>query len=260
MITVTGIFKSASDAQRAALRLQSLVNRDRITVLRPGEKEAPPRTVAVIAAEQPGMGKAIGGVAGAAVGIAGGVEVAAAVTATVPGVGPVIALGMLGGALLGFFGAKAGEAIDRAASEGLPEDEFFVYEDALRRGRSVLIASPADEAAASAIRTILEGEGAEAVDAAREMWWIGLRSAEEEHYTQSGAKFDADEKFYRLGFEAALHAKYRCKEYDQILSEMQADLEEVQRRNPGSDVEKPFLKGFERGRAHYGELCKKVPQ
>lgn len=260
MITVTGIFKSASDAQRAALRLQSLVSRDRITVLRPGEQEAPPKSVAVIAAEQPGMGKAIGGVAGAAVGIAGGVEVAAAVTATVPGVGPVVALGMLGGALLGFLGAKAGEAVDRAASEGLPEDEFFVYEDALRRGRSVLIASPADEAAAAAIRKILEREGAEAVDAARDMWWIGLRSAEEEHYTQAGAKFDGDEKFYRLGFEAAMHAKYRCKEYDQILSEMQADLEEVQRRNPGADVEKPFVAGFQRGRAHYEGLCKKVSQ
>ena len=172
----------------------------------------------------------------------------------------MVALGMLGGALLGFFGAKAGAAIDRAASEGLPEDEFFVYEDALRHGRSVLVATAEDEGAAAAIRKILEREGAEAVDAESEMWWIGLRSAEEEHYTKSGAKFDGNEKFYRLGFEAALHAKYRCKEYDQILGEMQADLEEVQRRNPGARVEEPFVKGFERGRAHYEELCKKVPQ
>lgn len=90
------------------------------------------------------------------------------------------------------------------------------------------------------------------------MWWIGLRSAEQEHYSRGSANFDRDEKFYRLGYEAALHAKYRCKEYDQIMSEMQADLEEVQQRYPGVDVEKPFLKGFERGRAYYQELCKKA--
>jgi hypothetical protein len=97
------------------------------------------------------------------------------------------------------------------------------------------------------------------VDAAREMWWIGLRSAEDEHYSQGDAKFDRDEKFYRLGYEAALHAKYRCKEYDQILTEKQADLEEVQRRYPGVDLEKPFLKGFDRGQTYYQRLCQKSP-
>jgi len=208
------------------------------------------------------MGKALGGVAGAEVGIAGGMELAAAATATavIPGVGPVIALGMLGGALLGFLGAKVGGAVDRAASEGLPEDELFVYEDALRRGRSVLIAYADDESTAASARKLLEQAGAEAVDAAREMWWIGLRSAEQEHYSRRGGKFDRDEKFYRLGFEAALHAKYRCKEYDQIFSEMQADLEEVQRRYPGTDVEEPFRRGFERGRNYSQELCTKIPQ
>jgi hypothetical protein len=257
MIIVTGIFKSADDAQRATRRLRSIISGDRIVLLSPGDTALAPKSVEVIAAEQPGMGKAIGGVAGAAVGIAGGVEVAA-ITATVPGVGPVIALGVLGGALLGFIGAKTGQAIDRAASEGLPEDELFVYEDALRRGRSVLVASPEDDSTAASARKIFEWEGAEAVDAAREMWWIGLRSAEQEHYSRGSANFDRDEKFYRLGYEAALHAKYRCKEYDQIMSEMQADLEEVQQRYPGVDVEKPFLKGFERGRAYYQELCKKA--
>jgi len=259
MVTVTGIFKTVDGAQRAMDRLQSIISREKMTLLSPGDATLAPKPVEVIAAEQPGMGKAMGGVAGAAVGIAGGVEVAA-ITATVPGVGPVVALGVLGGALLGFLGAKAGQAIDRALSEGLPEDELFVYEDALRRGRTVLVVSLADEASATSARRILEWEGAEAVDAAREMWWIGLRSAEQEHYSQGRAKFDRDEKFYRLGYEAALHAKYRCKEYDQIMSEMQSDLKEVQQRYPREDVEAPFLKGFERGRAYYQELCNKAPQ
>lgn len=199
------------------------------------------------------------GPARGAVGIAERVDVAA-VTASVPGVGPVIARGMLGGDLLGFFGASTRQVADRPTSGGLREDEFFVYEDALRQGRSVLIAISANEATAASVGEILEDEGAEAVDAVRETWWLGLRGAEQEHYSKGDTKFDRDEKFYRLGYEAALHAKYRCKEYDQILSEMQFDLEEVQRRHPSDDVEKPFLKGFERGRAYYQELCNKAPQ
>lgn len=66
MITVTGIFNSTTEAQRAHLRLQSMITRDKITLLSPGDKAIAPKSVQVIAAEQPGMGKAIGGVAGAA--------------------------------------------------------------------------------------------------------------------------------------------------------------------------------------------------
>ena len=145
-------------------------------------------------------------------------------------------------------------------AEGLPEDQLFVYEDALRRGCSVLVVSAGDESAASVVRKLLEREGAVPIEAAREKWWDGVRGAEREHYSPGGEKFNQDEKFYRLGFEAALHAKYPCKEYDQILSEMQADLEEVQQRYAGLAVEGPFVRGFERGRNYYQELCKPAPQ
>jgi hypothetical protein len=258
MKTVTGIFKSAADAHRATRRLQSVLSRDKITLLIPAKPAYEEEAGKPFAAEQRGTGRAISGRPGGAVGVADRVEVAA-VTAAVPGVGPVIALGMLGGALLEFFGAKAEQTMDSGAGEGLPRDEFFVYEDALRQNRCVLIAIAADESAAT-VGELMEDEGAEAVDAAREIWWSGLRIAEQEHYSNGNSKFERDEKFYRLGYEAALHAKYRCREYDQILSEMQFDLAEVQRRYPGDDVEKPFLNGFDRGRAYYQELCNKTPQ
>ena len=32
--------------------------------------------------------------------------------------------------------------MERSTTQGLPEDEIFVYEDALRKGRSVVILSP----------------------------------------------------------------------------------------------------------------------
>ena len=101
----------------------------------------------------------------------------------------------------------------------------------------------------------MKREGAESVDAAREQWWIGLRSAEESHYSKSGKNFADDEKFYRLGFQAALHAKARCMEFDQVSGEMNAALEDVQRDNPGADVEEAFTRGYQRGRDYYQQLC-----
>jgi hypothetical protein len=142
----------------------------------------------------------------------------------------------------------------------IPEGEIFVYEDALRHGCSVLVATLPDQSQAPDVHGLLKQEGAVTADDAREIWWRGLRVAEHEHYSRGGVKFEQDEKFYRLGFEAALHAKYRCREYDQILGEMQADLEDVQRRHPGAGVEKAFVQGFERGRDYYQEVCNKPPQ
>jgi hypothetical protein len=179
--------------------------------------------------------------------------------ALIPGVGPITAIGLLGGAVLAAAGASigavAGGKLENSMTDGLPEDELFVYEDALRQGRSVVIALAEDEAEAARFRELLETEGAESVDAAREKWWIGLRDAEHEHYSTLGRNLSDDEKFYRLGFESALHARSRCKEYDQVLSEMTADIEELEQKYPGVEVEEPFRRGYERGRDYYQRLC-----
>jgi hypothetical protein len=76
-----------------------------------------------------------------------------------------------------------------------------------------------------------------------------------EHYLKSGQQFGNGEKFYLLGFEAALHARNRCKEFDQIASEMAGDLEELQRQYPAAAVEEPFAQEFQRGREYYQRLC-----
>ncbi|HKS71660.1 MAG TPA: hypothetical protein VJQ82_00605, partial [Terriglobales bacterium] len=177
----------------------------------------------------------------------------------VPGVGLVTAVGLLGAAILGAAGAGvgaiAGQKLENATTEGLPEDELFVYEDALRKQRSVVIALAENESMASRVRELFEVEGAESVDAAREQWWIGLRSAEREHYASLGQNFSDDEKFYRMGFESALHARMRCREYDQVLGEMTAQIEDLERQYPNANVSEPFTKGYERGRDHYQQLC-----
>jgi hypothetical protein len=258
MKAVTGVFRSRVDAERVMTQMRSLgISEDKITLLSPGKMEKNLLSVPSVSAEQPGMGKAMGAVVGAAAGLSGG----ALVAALIPGVGTITAIGLLGAAVLaaagGSIGAVAGGKLENSMTEGLPEDELFVYEDALRKGRSVVVALSDDEAAASRLRELLSVEGAESVDAAREQWWIGLRSAEREHYSAQGRNFDGDEKFYRLGFESALHARTRCKEYDQVLAEMGAKLEEVQQQYPNASVEEPFTKGYERGRDYYQQICDK---
>lgn len=259
MKAISGVFRTRLAAERAVNDIyRSGITSDRVTLLTPGSAERINQEVKSVhtdATEQPGMGKGIGALVGGGVGITGG----ALLIALVPGVGPISALGMLGAAILGAAGAALGGAVggkaENAVSSGLPEDEIFVYEDALRQGRSVVIALAENDDSASRIRDLLKAEGAESVDAAREQWWIGLRSAEEAHYSKDGRSFTNDERFYRMGFEAALHAKMRCREFDQVSGEMNALLEDVQRQYPGADVEEPFTRGYRRGRDHYQQLC-----
>jgi hypothetical protein len=257
MQAVTGVFRSESDAQGALATMRATgVPEDRITLLTPGKNGTGQESVPIVAGEQPGMGKAVGAVLGTAVGLSGGPLIVAAL---IPGVGPITAIGLLGGAILAAAGASvgavAGGKLENAMTEGLPEDELFVYEDALRKGRSVLMALADDQGDASRLGHLLKAEGAETVDAAREQWWIGLRGAEQEHYSAFGRNLSEDEKFYRLGFESALHARTRCKEYDQVLAEMTVDIEELERRYPGAQVAEPFRRGYERGRDYYQRLC-----
>jgi len=264
MQAISGVFKTQSNAERAVSEAHLAgVGKDRITLLTPGSADQishEVESVPVDNGEQPGIGKAFGVLGGAGIGITGG----ALLVALVPGLGPVSALGLLGAAILGAagatVGAKIGEELEQSTALGLPEDEIFVYEDALRKGRSVVIALAEDEDSASRLRELFNAAGAESVDAAREQWWIGLRSAEAEKYDEKysvpdGGRFADDEKFYRLGFEAALHSRTRCLEFDQVSAAMDAALEDVQKEYPGKNVEEPFTRGYQRGREHYQRLC-----
>lgn len=263
MNTVVGVFATRAKAEHAAQKLPSTgLSGEEILLLEPDDaRDQGHQPVPTSDTEQPGMGTAMGSVVGGAVGVASGFPLGAIVTsAAIPGVGPVIATGLMGAAVLGLagagIGAAAGHALEGAMThEGLPADELFVYEDALRKGRSVVFAFADDDDTAVSARRAMEDEGAESIDAARKQWWIGLRSAEQEHYSQFGRNFEQDEKFYRMGFEAALNARSRCKEYDQILAEMESYLEELHRRYPDADFEEPFRHGYQRGRDYYQSLC-----
>jgi len=256
MSTVAGIFQSRADAERAANNLRSAgITDERINLLTPGTSaEEVEETVPTTETEQPGMGSAMGGAVGGALGVAGGMHIGATVASLlVPGVGPVLAAGVIGAALLGAGGAAAGAAAGGALEdsvEGMPHDELYIYEDALRQGRSVIIVIADDDAQAETARGVLKQAGAESVDAARENWWVGLRDAEEAEYTAQGGDFKKDEQVYRRGFEAAQHPRVRDKGYDEVKGYL---LECY-----GDDCElTAFRSGYERGQSYQRNLKEK---
>ena len=254
MEAVTGIFASFEQARQSAQGLTKAgVSDDQINFLTPGASAAKIDSIPSTAGEQPGMGKAVGGVVGAATGTAAGAPLGMTLaSAVLPGVGPAIAIGLAASALLGIGGAIGGAAVggslENALTEGLPKDEIFVYEDALKQGRTVLFIFADNSEQADAARQIFERHGAESVDAAREQWWVGLRDAEQEHYTRDGQNFFQDEKEYRLGFESALHLQARGRSYDEVSGYLRSVHPDIYRTDA-------FRRGYERGQHHYRGLA-----
>src|SRR5580692_982579 len=246
MKSVVGVFKSRSDAEEGAAELVPLqIPRDRITILAPHASDQEIAAVPTVAGEQPGMGTAMGAAGGAGL-------VPMIVSLLIPGVGPVVAIGVAGGVILGALGAVGGGAVggklEGKVFEGLPEDELYVYEDALRKGRSVVVVMAEDDEA-DAVRGALEHAGAESIDRAREMWWVGIRDAEKEKYKADGSNFEDDERYFRCGFEAAVLHKNRNRTYEE-------GHRELGDRYPRMHESGPFKRGFERGKEYLKTISK----
>ncbi len=255
MENVVGIFLDRERAEKAAEDLRRKIPSDRVNLLMPGSGD--PNAVETSETEQPGMGKAVGGVVGGVAGATAGMGLgAAAASLLVPGIGPVAAVGLAAAALLGvggaIGGAVAGGALEDAMSHGLPKDELYLYEDALRKGHSVIFVLADGDGEAEFARAVLARDGAESLDAAKEEWWVGVRSAESAEYEKDGGHFSEDEPRYRRGFEAALHPERRGRSFEQA----SADLA----RCYGSDCEVPaFRRGYDRGSQHLQGLSQSRP-
>src|SRR6185369_1977608 len=213
MQAITGVFKSRDEADKTANELRILgMAEKRIGIVTPGSTAERLETgVPVTDTEDPGMGRAMGAAVGGAMGAAGGATAGLAVASLmVPGIGPLLAFGMVGAALLGTVGAAAGSAVGDQAEEelgeGIPHEDIYLYEDALRHGHTVLIAYADEGDQADNAAEVMRKAGAEDRDVLRENWWQELREGESTHYT---GNFDEDEESYRRGYTAALHPQRR---------------------------------------------------
>lgn len=98
---------------------------------------------------------------------------------------------------------------------GLAKDELYIYEDALSKGRSVVIAMAPDDT---------RGRGG--------AWSVG-----------SGGNLAADEAVYRKGFEAALQPMMRHRSYDEAADRLRARFGETVGQTA-------FRRGYESGQAY----------
>jgi hypothetical protein len=246
MEVLTAIFDTRREAENAIAELRSVgVADQRIGLVTPEGQSTGDTTVPISDTEYPGMGTAMGAAVGGAMGAAGGATLGlAAATLFIPGVGPVLAFGLLGAALLGGTGAAVGAAVgdklEEGLGEGLPHEDVYLYEYALRSGHSVVVVHAENEEQASKARALFNRTGAMDLDRLRDTWWSNVREDERSGYSTAGRDFEADEVSYRRGFEAAQHKQRRGKPY----SECEEDL-----RNVYSDDElnEPFRRGFDRG-------------
>src|ERR1700730_7992774 len=124
---------------------------------------------------------------------------------------------------------------------------MFVYEDALRQGRSVVVVLAKDSLRADIAGEVMRQMRAEEIDSARENWWVGLRDAEEERYSAEGENFGRVERNYRQGFEAALSPGMRGRTYDDAVNYLTANY-------PNTYSDHSFRRGYQRGQDYYQRL------
>jgi hypothetical protein len=181
MKTVVGIFGTRAAADRAARDvLNAGVPPGNIRQLTPGSSEREVHSAIPTAeTEQSGMGKAIGGVVGFVVGVTAAFGVPAVLQGAI---GPMqqtsLIIAAVGGAAGALIGVLAGGALEAKLSTGLPKDEIYFYEEALRRGRSVVFVFVPNKRQEEIARRLLDRAGADSLDAGDENWRVGLTPAQ----------------------------------------------------------------------------------
>lgn len=251
------IYRSPDVAQEAfdALQREGFTD-EQLTILAPQASSAELPPGSSDDTSPPGAcGVKTGDVAGSILGWAGGVAGAAVTLMVIPAVGPIIAVGTL--ALASMLGATVGGVVghvtQQAAAPALPHDYAFVYEDALRRGRWLLIIHSPDEHQIKAALPLLDRLDTESFEDAREMWWRQLRENELQHYEGSSDEFIQTEAVYRKGFEAALAADIRGHSYTEVLPTLQ-------KRYPDTYETEPFAQGYQRGHTYFTALLERYQE
>jgi len=257
MEVIVRVFDNYDNALEAVSRLREIgINERRLALLASGHTtQGTATSLPVSDSENPGMGTAMGGVVGGAMGAAGGATLGlATATLLVPGVGPVLAFGLIGAALLGgtgaVVGAKVGDTIEEELGEGFPHEDIYLFEDALRHGKSVVLAYAKEGAQADEARDIMTKLGSVNLDSLREAWWAEQRDREWTDYQSDGRDFQHDELSYRRGFEAAFHPLRRGKSYSAVESNLKEAYGDVA-------LDSAFRRGYERGVAHQNSLTEK---
>lgn len=227
MPAVMGIFDSTRNAEAA---IQSLkwhgISDGQINLLARGDSSFPVHA------------KEAGGAIGGALGLG-------AVT-LLPGLGPVIGVGMLASGLIGAaLGAAAGAAVDRH-TQGVPNEDLYFLEQSVREGGAVVLVDARDSTQETQARNLIEQSGGRPGQMVRQDWWQRRRDQERDFLRSGGHELEPIESDYRSGFEAALHPTTRGRDYDQVVAY-------VETCYPGPCRTAAFRVGFDRGQQFFRE-------
>jgi hypothetical protein len=242
MRTVIGVFQTYEKAQRAVEDLKRVISSaERVKLLSPEYDRLRFDTTHVTdSVNRRGFGIAIGAVVGGAIALA---VAAILVGGLFPEVlynsfiGPVVALGVIGLSLLGaWVGTRALDPSGKTYLQGIPQEDYFYYQDALDHNKYVVLASTLTERRAEQIEKLFLQLGAAAHDNVRESWWTGMRATESEFFSDN-------EVIYRQGFEAALHPEFTGEAF----TTAQPALAE---RYHESINHEAFRRGYERGQQY----------
>lgn len=246
MEIVTGIFPFSTDGSRTRNRLREIgIAAENIHLVMPGASKGKlEATISVEDTEGPGVGTVLGAILGGAVAllvspffVPGGAYAAIGLKGVSDTV-PVTAIVTLGAMIVG---TVLGAVVENSMTTGVPHDDLFLYEEALRRGHSVLIATTEDREKAAAVRREFKAAGAQPLDAFGTSWWRGVRELERAYYeATTGKSFEEAEPAYRRGYEVALHRNYRGRSYGGVA-------QELHERHGDAVRAEDFRRGYERG-------------
>lgn len=260
--TVVGYFDNFDQAEQAVrVLVDSGFSRDDISLVAGDPQGAYTQKYTSpdqAAAEESGSGLAVGAGTGAVVGGLGGLLVGLGALA-IPGVGPIIAAGPLGAALLGAgLGTAAGGIIGALVDIGVAEEEAGMYAEGIRRGGAV-VSVKAEGLMVDRAVDILERRGAVDINKRAEEWsrsgWTrhtprtGPASATPQTsnpedmaggfdaytadfrnnfttvYGSRGVVYERYEPAYRYGYTAAHDPRYSGKEWNAVEAELRHDWE-----------------------------------
>ena len=135
-------------------------------------------------ADDEGSGTATGATAGALVGGGGGLLAALGLIA-IPGIGPLVAAGVLATTLVGAAGGSVvGGLIGALTNAGVSEEDAHVYSEGVRRGSS-LVTVTTDDARASKAESILNSHKP-----------VDVRQRREDYVAGGWSQYDPNAKGY----------------------------------------------------------------
>lgn len=178
MKTVTGVFSSILDAQRATLQMEGAgIPNEAISIIAGNESGRHREYLekSKHASRSAGAAAASGASTGGGVGI-----VASLVALAIPGVGPIIAGGAMATVLTGLgIGAASGGLISALHDMAISHQEAPLYEEAVRRGELLVVAQVDDSMEVRTVDLMIANGGRDLRDVAdtwRATGWSGPKS------------------------------------------------------------------------------------